>query len=61
MVVIGSGIIGLEMGRVLCRLGSEVTAVDIDDEISCVHLSFYFMCSCPLTRTGYSENNSKNR
>jgi dihydrolipoamide dehydrogenase len=69
MVVIGGGIIGLEMGSVWSRLGSEVTVVEflnsiggvgIDEEISCVHLSFYFLCSCPLARTGYSENNSKN-
>jgi dihydrolipoamide dehydrogenase len=54
MVVIGGGIIGLEMGSVWSRLGSEVTVVEflnsiggvgIDEEISCVHLSFYFLCS----------------
>jgi dihydrolipoamide dehydrogenase len=46
MVVIGGGIIGLEMGSVWSRLGSEVTVVEflssiggvgIDEEISCVH------------------------
>ena len=51
MVVIGGGIIGLEMGSVWSRLGSEVTVVEflnsiggvgIDEEISCVHLSFLF-------------------
>jgi dihydrolipoamide dehydrogenase len=45
MVVIGGGIIGLEMGSVWSRLGSEVTVVEflssiggvgIDEEISCV-------------------------
>ncbi len=66
MVVIGGGIIGLEMGSVWSRLGSDVTVVEflnsiggvgIDEEISCVLLSFYFLCPC-LPRTG-SENNSK--
>ena len=47
LVVIGGGIIGLEMGSVWSRLGSEVTVVEflnsiggigIDEEISCVHL-----------------------
>ncbi len=51
MVVIGGGIIGLEMGSVWSRLGSEVTVVEflnsiggvgIDEEISCVPLSFLF-------------------
>ena len=46
MVVIGGGIIGLEMGSVWSRLGAEVTVVEflnsiggagIDEEISCVH------------------------
>jgi dihydrolipoamide dehydrogenase len=49
MVVIGGGIIGLEMGSVWSRLGSEVTVVEflnsiggvgIDEEISCVPLIF---------------------
>jgi pyruvate/2-oxoglutarate dehydrogenase complex dihydrolipoamide dehydrogenase (E3) component len=68
MVVIGGSIIGLETGSVWSRLGSEVTVIEflnstggvgIDEEFSCVHISFYFLGSCPLTRTGYSENNSK--
>ena len=49
MVVIGGGIIGLEMGSVWSRLGAEVTVVEflnsiggagIDEEISYVHSSF---------------------
>jgi dihydrolipoamide dehydrogenase len=49
MVVIGGGIIGLEMGSVWSRLGSEVTVVEflnsiggvgIDEEISCVTFTF---------------------
>ncbi len=49
MVVIGGGIIGLEMGSVWSRLGAEVIVVEflnsiggvgIDDEISYVPLSF---------------------
>ena len=51
MLVISGGIIGLEMGSVWSRLGSEVTVVEflnsiggvgIDEEIWYVHLSFYF-------------------
>jgi heterodisulfide reductase subunit A-like polyferredoxin len=70
MVVIGGGIIGLEMGSVWSRLGSEVTVVEflnsiggvgIDEEISCVPLTFNFLRSCSLTLIGYSESNSKNR
>ena len=47
LVVIGGGIIGLEMGSVWSRLGSQVTVVEflgsiggagIDEEISCVAL-----------------------
>lgn len=47
MVVIGGGIIGLEMGSVWSRLGSEVTVVEflggiggagIDEEVACVAL-----------------------
>ena len=50
-MVIGGGIIGLEMGSIWSRLGSEVTVVEflnsigrvgIDEEIWYVHLSFYF-------------------
>lgn len=49
MVVIGGGIIGLEMGSVWSRLGAEVTVVEflnsiggagIDEEISYVHSPF---------------------
>ena len=49
LVVIGGGIIGLEMGSVWSRLGSEVTVVEflnsiggvgIDEEISYVHSTF---------------------
>ena len=51
MVVIGGGIIGLEMGSVWSRLGSEVTVVEflnsiggvgIDEEISCVRFVLHF-------------------
>ena len=51
MVVIGGGIIGLEMGSVWSRLGAEVTVVEflnsiggvgIDEEISCVPHIFQF-------------------
>jgi dihydrolipoamide dehydrogenase len=51
MVVIGGGIIGLEMGSVWSRLGSEVTVVEflnsiggvgIDEEISCVSFTLFF-------------------
>jgi dihydrolipoamide dehydrogenase len=57
MVVIGGGIIGLEMGSVWSRLGSEVTVVEflnsiggvgIDEEISCVPFIVQFSYSCPL-------------
>jgi dihydrolipoamide dehydrogenase len=56
MVVIGGGIIGLEMGSVWSRLGSEVTVVEflnsiggvgIDEEISCVHLSLFSVFLSP--------------
>lgn len=69
MVVIGGGIIGLEMGSVWSRLGSEVVVVEfldsiggvgIDEEISCVHFVFQISVLRPLTRTGHSESNSKN-
>ena len=62
MVVIGGGIIGLEMGSVWSRLGSDVTVVEflnsiggagIDEEISCVHLPFFFQCFYHLARIGY--------
>ncbi len=68
MVVIGGSIIGLDVGCVWSRLGFEVTVVEflngiggvgIDEEILCVPSSLYFLCSCSLTRTGYSESNSK--
>jgi dihydrolipoamide dehydrogenase len=57
MVVIGSGIIGLEMGSVWSRLGSEVTVVEflnsiggvgIDEEISCVPFIFQFSLLLPI-------------
>jgi len=69
LVVVGGGIIGLEMGSVWSRLGSEVIVVEflnsiggvgIDEEILCIPSSFYYLCSCSLTRTGYSESNSSN-
>ena len=59
MVVIGGGIIGLEMGSVWSRLGAEVTVVEflnsiggagIDEEISCVfHSAFLSQCVNYLT------------
>ena len=54
MVVIGGGIIGLEMGSVWSRLGAEVTVVEflnsiggvgIDEEISCVDLLAFLHAS----------------
>src|SRR6202012_4047772 len=54
MIVIGGGVIGLEMGSVWSRLGSEVTVVEflnsiggagIDEEISCVFPSA-FLSQC---------------
>ena len=70
MLVIGGGIIGLEMGSVWSRLGAEVTVVEflnsiggagIDEEISCVHTISRSSVFWPLTRLGHSESNSKNR
>lgn len=57
MVVIGGGIIGLEMGSVWSRLGSEVTVVEflnsiggagIDEEISWVPFIFRFSVLLPI-------------
>lgn len=54
LVVIGGGIIGLEMGSVWSRLGSEVTVVEfmgaiggqgIDEEVACVLDSFFLVAS----------------
>lgn len=33
MLVIGAGVIGLELGSVWCRLGADVTAIDFLDVI----------------------------
>jgi len=33
MIVVGGGVIGLEMGSVYCRLGSEVTVIQHTDRI----------------------------
>jgi len=63
MVVIGGGVIGLELGSVWSRLGAEVTVVEflgqiggvgIDDEVACVYCSSFFSA----TLTSHSESNS---
>ena len=33
MIVVGGGVIGLEMGSVYCRLGTEVTGIQHGDRI----------------------------
>jgi dihydrolipoamide dehydrogenase len=60
MVVIGGGVIGLEMGSVWSRLGAEVTVVEflgaiggagLDEEIGCVSFSLivrFTLASPPL-------------
>jgi dihydrolipoamide dehydrogenase len=67
MVVIGGGIIGLEMGSVWSRLGAEVTVVEflnsiggagIDEEISCVSFAFiYAVVTCLTFHAGSSSRN----
>jgi dihydrolipoamide dehydrogenase len=55
MVVIGGGIIGLEMGSVWSRLGAEVTVVEflgaiggagIDEEVACVFVTAFRFRVC---------------
>ena len=67
MVVIGGGIIGLEMDSVWSRLGSEVTVVEflssiggvgIDEEIWYVHLSFCFRRGLQATDGAWFSNPS---
>jgi dihydrolipoamide dehydrogenase len=67
MVVIGGGIIGLEMGSVWSRLGAEVTVVEflnsiggagIDEEISCVSFALiYAVVTCLTFHAGSSSKN----
>jgi dihydrolipoamide dehydrogenase len=66
MIVIGGGVIGLEMGSVWSRLGAEVTVVEflgaiggqgIDDEIACVKLLVLYF---DLAKRTPLVNNSKN-
>ena len=63
MVVIGGGIIGLEMGSVWSRLGADVTVVEflgaiggqgIDEEIACVigNISHHFPANVSITPAG---------
>jgi dihydrolipoamide dehydrogenase len=65
MVVIGGGVIGLELGSVWSRLGAEVTVVEflggiggagIDEEVSYVSIHSSF---CPIQLTDHIANPSR--
>lgn len=68
MIVIGGGVIGLEMGSVWSRLGAEVTVVEflggiggagIDEEVACVTLTEHLSGICVIDSTSLASNSRR--